>query len=63
MSFKVGDKVQVRRDNGSILETTVKYKPWQIGDGTWVIGLAGIAGGYALERVSLIPHQEGGRLA
>lgn len=46
-----GDRVLVRTDSGAELTYRVKYRPWQLGAGTWVVGLEGIAGGYALERV------------
>lgn len=49
--LKPGDTVMVRLDDGEIVEKTVKYAPWQLGHGEWVIGLNGIAGGYALDRV------------
>ncbi len=48
------DRVRVRDDRGNEAEYEVKYAPWQLGHGDWVIGLAGIAGGYALERVTAI---------
>lgn len=51
INIKVGSKVRVTKDDGSIFESTVKYAPWQLGHGQWVIGVNGIAGGYALERV------------
>ena len=51
VKFNVGDLVEVTRDDGSIEQRRVKYEPWQLGDGTWVIGLKGITGGYALDRV------------
>lgn len=46
-----GDVVIVRMDDGTEKEFTVKYEPWQLGHGEWVIGLKGIAGGYLLARV------------
>lgn len=49
--WPVGMEVIVRRDNGTEERRTVKYSPWKLGDGSWVIGLDGIAGGYAFERV------------
>lgn len=49
--LKVGDKVLVRMDDGNLKEFVVKYDPWQLGHGEWVVGLKGIAGGYLLSRV------------
>jgi hypothetical protein len=46
-----GDPVEVLRDDGTREDREVKYAPWQLGDGTWVVGLRGISGGYALCRV------------
>jgi hypothetical protein len=46
-----GDRVMVRDDQGTEKEFVVKYPPWQLGHGEWVIGLHGKAGGYLLGRV------------
>jgi ABC-type cobalamin transport system permease subunit len=46
-----GDIVAVRNDAGRAVVYAVKYAPWQLGDGTWVIGLKSISGGYSLDRV------------
>lgn len=46
-----GDIAVYRRDDGSLTEHVVKYAPWQIGSGHWLIGLHGIAGGVAAHRV------------
>lgn len=51
LSLKPGDRVRVRRDDGTEVNYTVKYEPWRLGHGTWVIGLKGISGGYDLSRV------------
>lgn len=50
-AFGVGDDVEVTRDDGTIEVLEVNQPPWQLGDGSWVIGLRGIRGGVALERV------------
>jgi len=52
--FKVGDKVKVLKDDGTIFESTVKYEPWQLGHGQWVIGINGIVGCYMVERVTKV---------
>lgn len=51
MGLKRGDMVRVRDDHGIEADYKVKHEPWELGNGTWVIGLAGISGGYALSRV------------
>lgn len=50
-SLVPGDRVLVRLDSGEHKEFVVKYQPWELGGGTLVIGLQGIAGGYLLSRV------------
>jgi len=49
--LKPGDVVLVRKDHGKIDTHTVTREPWQLGHGTWVIGLSDRNGGYALGRV------------
>ena len=49
--LKPGDEVIVRDDDGREGAWVVKYAPWQLGHGDWVIGLQGKSGGYDLERV------------
>lgn len=46
-----GDTVVVRNDHGYEEQRVVKYSPWQLAHGEWLIGLKGIAGGYLLSRV------------
>lgn len=50
----IGTPVLVRRDDGTLLDTVTRSEPWQLGGGTWVVAVQGIAGGYALSRVT--PH-------
>lgn len=50
--LQAGDVVIVTDDHGVDAEYEVKYAPWQLGHGEWVIGLCGISGGYKLDRVS-----------
>lgn len=52
-----GDEVRVRNDGGVEADYTVTKHPWQLGHGEWVIGLAGISGGYALRRVTRIIYR------
>jgi hypothetical protein len=47
----VGDAVIVQHDDGAERKHFVKYAPWQLGHGGWVVGLSGISGGYDLNRV------------
>jgi hypothetical protein len=49
--LKPGDRVIVRDDNGIEADYLVQSEPWQLGHGEWVIKLAGISGGYSLDRV------------
>lgn len=49
--LQIGDRVLVRGDDGTEADYVVKAAPWQLGHGAWVVGLAGISGGYLLERV------------
>jgi hypothetical protein len=51
-TLQVGDKVVVRDDPGTDVVYSVKASPWKLGHGAWVIGLVGISGGYALDRVT-----------
>jgi hypothetical protein len=51
LALKPGDRVIVTDDLGNDKEWTVKYAPWKLGHGDWVIGLKGKAGGYLLSRV------------
>lgn len=50
--LQIGDRVVVRDDSGTDAVFDVKVGPWQLGHGAWVIGLKGISGGYALDRVT-----------
>jgi len=58
-NLKPGDEVMVLMESGSKRRHTVKYAPWQLGDGTWVIGLKGLAGGYLLSRVTRLVKKGG----
>ena len=49
--YKVGQMVLVKMDSGKLETYKVKYEPWELGSGQWVIGLEGIRGGYSLDRV------------
>lgn len=53
-ALRPGDKVMVRGDSGNEFEYVVKSAPWQLGGGTWVVGLVGISGGYLLSRVARV---------
>jgi len=47
----VGTQVEVTRDNGEVLLTKTRSEPWKLAEGTPVILVEGIAGGYLLTRV------------
>jgi hypothetical protein len=47
---RVGDLLDVTRDDGRVERRRVKYRPWQLGHGEWLVGVEGISGGYALAR-------------
>lgn len=51
LELRPGDRVEVLMDQGDVKDFAVKYEPWQLGHGVWVIGLEGRAGGYQLTRV------------
>lgn len=56
LALKPGDAVDVTLDDGRTERRSVKYAPWQLGDGRWVVGLSGISGGYDLGRVVPAPQ-------
>lgn len=49
-----GTKVTVRFDNGHVVETETRSMPWVL-CGEPVILVRGIAGGYNLDRVTVVP--------
>lgn len=50
----IGTKVLVRKDDGSVLETTTRSLAWLMGGHSAMIMVEGIAGGYRLDRVKPI---------
>lgn len=48
-----GTKVNVEKDDGSVLETVTRSQAWLMGEHTAVVLVDGIAGGYMLERVTV----------
>jgi hypothetical protein len=50
--WPIGQPVTVTQDDGSQIDTYTRSAPWRLDSGTWVILLAGFAGGYALKRVT-----------
>jgi hypothetical protein len=56
--YKIGQVIIVKMDNGKLYSKKVKYEPWQLGDGTWVIGLEGVNGGYSLDRIVINACEE-----
>ena len=57
IDLKPGDQVDQTDDFGNVHRRTVKYAPWQLGHGDWVVGLIGIRGGYALRRVQPVAKE------
>ncbi len=51
-ALRPGDIVTVRLDDGSEAVRHVKYAPWRLGHGAWVVGFVGVSGGYDLGRVT-----------
>jgi len=51
-AWPLGTAVVVTKDNGERVETCTRSEPWLLGGHTWVIMVDGIAGGYALDRVT-----------
>ena len=45
-----GTRVTVRRDNGHIVKTVTRSKPWMVSGRYWLVLVEGISGGYSLER-------------
>lgn len=52
-STRVGTKVNVRRDNGQVLETHTRSGAFIANNGRAVIQVAGISGYYLLDRVTV----------
>lgn len=51
----VGTRVLVVRDNGDVLLTRTRSDAWTLGHGQVVVSVHGISGGYAIERVHVVP--------
>ncbi len=51
-AHKVGIAVNVRRDDGTILETVTRSEAWATKDGSPIVSVRGISGGYLLDRVT-----------
>lgn len=51
----IGTSVEVTKDSGEKVSTVTRSEPWLLGDGTPVILLEGITGGYLLTRVRVVP--------
>lgn len=48
---KEGDRVRVKTDSGTIIETTVKSEAWVMGGHSVMVRLDAFCGGYLAERV------------
>lgn len=58
--FPEGTDVVVLRDDGDELRTVTRSAPWLLGGHTAVIMVAGISGGFALDRVRLFGAPKAG---
>jgi hypothetical protein len=58
---KIGDAVDVRRDNGRILRTWTTTEAHVMSGHSAVVFVEGIRGCYALERVTKAPEEKGTR--
>lgn len=56
--YRIGQKVSVKKDAGTTVETTTSSTAVLLGDHTPVIQLSGISGCYALDRVTPITKKE-----
>lgn len=52
--YQVGQPVTVTLDNGREMQTSTRSIAWDLGDGTPVIKLHGVIGGYDLSRVKIL---------
>lgn len=59
LSLRPHDRVRVLHDDGTEADYEVKFEPWTLGHGEWVIGLKGMAGGYKLSRVVKVLERAG----
>ena len=57
--WAAGTKVRLTEDDGSVTETTTLSEPWPLGDGTWVVKVAGKSGGYLLDRCEEVVETQG----
>lgn len=55
LALKPGDGIIVRHDNGAETFEIVKERPWLLGNGLWIVGIAGFSGGYDLTRCRPAP--------
>jgi hypothetical protein len=53
---QTGVCVDVLRDDGTTLRTVTRSVAWVVGDGTPIVSVKGISGGYLLDRVTRVPH-------
>lgn len=59
LNLRPMDRVRVLHDDGTEADYVVKFEPWTLGHGEWVIGLKGMAGGYKLSRVVKVLERAG----
>lgn len=51
-TFKVGEAVNVRRDDGSIERRCIRSEAWGLSSGDAIVSVQGISGGYLCERLT-----------
>lgn len=61
LAIQVGDPISVLQDDGTSVQTTCKYAPWRLGDGTWVLAYHGRSGGYLLTRCTPLGDEASAR--
>lgn len=52
----IGSPCELRRDNGMILRTRTRSEAWELGHGQAVVMVEGKAGGWMLERVTMLEN-------
>lgn len=58
LDIKLGDWLDIKQDDGTVVTARARSAPWQVGGDTWVVAYEGRSGGYLLTRCT--PHSEPG---
>ena len=59
--FPLKSPCLLRLDDGSEIETRVRSEAWALGDGTVVVKMEGMAGGWRIDRVKMLETHEENR--